>query len=402
MLSLPRSLPNLCTTQSVKGEDVSELTGDDSDCKRRPSERASTTASLRCHKHVRLELFLLTLCTLFSYITLLPARGLSQAPFYQGKTITVLASTAPGGTGDLRVKSVVPFLRKYIPGNPTIIIEYMDGGGGRKGANYLFRNAKPDGLTIGAMSGSIVALQLMRESGVMYDIDKFIHLGSPESTTHYTIYTRRELGLSNLDKLRAASGIRIGAQSVGHVSYIAGRMFAYFFGLKDPKFIAGYTAPEVDAALMRGELDARANNAASVLRRNPDWFDKGVMDFHAILEVPKGAKHAKLGHLSEIESFAKTDREKKLITMWRVFRIVGSPYMLPPGTPKDRVDILQESMRKAFKDPEFHREFLKLVGDEAEPLMPEELTKAIRDAPRDLEVVDLLKTLSGADPLPPR
>ncbi len=338
------------------------------------------------------------MCALLFFAT--PA--FAQAPFYQGKTVTVLASTAPGGTGDMRVKSVVPFLRKYIPGSPTIIVEYMDGGGGRKGANYLFRNAKPDGLTIGALSGSIVALQLMRESGVMYDIDKFIHLGSPESTTHYTIYTRRELGLGNMDKLRAYPGLRIGAQSVGHVSYIAGRMFAYFFGLKDPKFIAGYTAPEVDAALMRGELDARANNAASVLRRNPDWFDKGVMNFHAILEVPKGAKHGKLGHLPEIESFAKTDREKKLITMWRVFRIVGSPYMLPPGTPKDRVDILQDSMRRALKDPEFQREFLKLVGDEAEPLMPEELTKAIREAPRDLEVVELLKTLSGADPLPAR
>ena len=108
----------------------------------------------------------------------------AQAPFYQGKTITVIATTAPGGTGDLRVRAVVPFLRKHIPGNPTIIIEYMDGGGGRKGANHLFRNAKPDGLTIGAMSGAVVGLQVMRESGVMYDIDKFIQLGSPESTTH--------------------------------------------------------------------------------------------------------------------------------------------------------------------------------------------------------------------------
>lgn len=326
----------------------------------------------------------------------------AQTPFYQGKTITVIASTAPGGTGDLRVKALVPFLRKHIPGNPTIIIEYMDGGGGRKGANYLFRNAKPDGLTIGAMSGSIVALQLMRESGVMYDIDKFIHLGSPESTTHYTIYTRRELGLNDIEKLRAYPGLRIGAQSVGHVSYIAGRLFAYFFGLKDPKFIAGYTAPEVDAALVRGELDARANNAASVLRRNPDWLDKGVMHFHAILAVPKDAKHAKLGHLPEIETFAKNDRERKLLAMWRVFRVVGSPYMLPPGTPKDRVEILQDSMRKALKDPDFHREFLKLVGDEAEPLMPEDLAKVIKEAPRDLEVVDLLRAISGADPLPPR
>ena len=326
----------------------------------------------------------------------------AQAPFYQGKTITVIATTAPGGTGDMRVKALVPTLRKHIPGNPTLVIEYMDGGGGRKGANFLFRNAKPDGLTVGAMSGAVIGLQIMRESGVLYDIDKFSYLGSPESVNHYTIYTRKELGLSNLDKLRAATGIRIGAQSVGHVSYIAGRLFAYFFGLKDPKFIAGYTSPEVDAALLRGELDARANNAASVLRRNPDWLDKGLMNFHAILEVPKGTGHPKLGHLPEVESFAKTENERRLLTMWRVFRLVGSPYIVPPGTPKDSVDILQDAFRKAFKDQEFHRDFLKLVGEDAEPLMPEELAKVIRDVPRDAEVIELLKTLSGAGPLPPR
>jgi len=236
----------------------------------------------------------------------------------------------------------------------------------------------------------------------MYDIDKFIQLGSPESTNHYTIYTRRELGANSIDKLRGLSGVRIGAQSVGHVSYIAGRLFAFLIGLKEPKFIAGYTAPEVDAALLRGELDARANNAASVLRRNPDWLDKGLMDFHSIMEVPKGDKHPKLGHLPEIETFAKNDRERKLITMWRTFRLVGSPYMLPPGTPKERVDMLQDAFRKTFKDPEFQKEFLKLVGDDAEPLMAEDLTKVIRDVPRDIEVVDLLRILSGAGPLPAR
>jgi tripartite-type tricarboxylate transporter receptor subunit TctC len=99
------------------------------------------------------------------------APAFAQAPFYQGKTITVIATTSPGGTGDLRVKALMPALRKHIPGNPTLGIEYMDGGGGRKGANYLFRNAKPDGLTLGAMSGAVIGLQIMGESGVLYDID---------------------------------------------------------------------------------------------------------------------------------------------------------------------------------------------------------------------------------------
>ena len=328
--------------------------------------------------------------------------GLAQAPFYQGKTITMIVSTAPGGTGDLRVKAMAPILRKHIPGNPAIAMEYMDGGGGRKAANYLFRNSRPDGLTVGALSGGIVSLEIMRESGVMYDLDKFIYLGAPESGGHYIIYTRKELGLSSIEKLRAASGLRIGAQSVGHVSYVAGRLFAYFLGLKDPKFIAGYSAPEVDAALLRGELDARANLATSMLRRNPEWVEKGLMDFHSMMEVPLGAKHPRFLTVPEIETFAKSEQEKKVLAVWRVFRLVGSPYMLPPATPKDKVDILQDAMRKALKDAELHREFLKLVGEDVEPMMPEELTKLIRETPRDNEIIDLIKVLSGAGPLPAR
>ena len=111
--------------------------------------------------------------------SLTPALGYSQENFYAGKTITLVAFTAPGGSGDLRVKAALPFLKKHIPGNPTIVIEYMDGGGGRKGANHLFHSARPDGLTIGGGSGAIVALGIMREQGVSYDVDKFIYLGTP-------------------------------------------------------------------------------------------------------------------------------------------------------------------------------------------------------------------------------
>ena len=326
----------------------------------------------------------------------------AQENFYAGKTVTLIATTAPGGTGDLRVKSMVPFLKKHIPGNPTIVVEYMDGGGGRKGANHLYNSVSPDGLTIGAASGAIVGLAVMGEMGVSYDPDKFIYLGTPESQNHYVIYTRRELGLDTLEKLQAASGIRIGAQSVGHVSYVAGRIFAYFLNMKKPNFIAGYTSREVDVALTRGELDARANNATSVLRRNPDWLDKGLMNFHAILEVPKGDKHPRLGHVPEIESFAKNAPEKRLVSLWRAFRGVGSPYILPPGTPKERVDILAGAMRKIFQDPEFPKYFKKLVADDASPLGAEELTKVVAEIPRDAETLGLLRKLSGAGPLPPR
>jgi tripartite-type tricarboxylate transporter receptor subunit TctC len=331
-----------------------------------------------------------------------PDHGFTQAPFYQGKTITIIAGTAPGGIGDNRVKAIVPFLRKYIPGNPAVVVQYMDGGGGRQVGNHMYRNARPDGLTIGAFSSSVIGLNLLRESGVMYDIDKFSYLGSPESDSHLVFYTRKEAGLNNVEKLRAASGVKVGARPVGHSAYIAARFFAYFLGLKEPKFIPGYGAPELDLALLQGEVDARANTATSVWQRNPDWVEKGLMDFHAILEVPKGLKHARFGHLPEIESFAKSEKETRLLALSRTLRLTGSPYVLPPGTPKDRVEIVQEAIRKTFKDSEFHREYRKVVGDDASPMTPEELAKAIRDTPRDAELIELFKTFSGPAPLPAR
>src|SRR3990167_1438217 len=76
-------------------------------------------------RRCRLELLLLFASTL------LPAHAFSQTAFYEGKTITFVNATEPGGTGDLRARALVPFLRKYIPGNPTIVTEYMPGAGSR-------------------------------------------------------------------------------------------------------------------------------------------------------------------------------------------------------------------------------------------------------------------------------
>jgi tripartite-type tricarboxylate transporter receptor subunit TctC len=333
---------------------------------------------------------------------LLPERCFAQTPFYQGKTITIIAGTAPGGIGDNRVKATVPFLRKYIPGNPAVVVQYMDGGGGRQVGNHMYTNARPDGLTIGAFSSSVIGLSLLRDSGVLYDVDKFIYLGSPESESHLVFYTRKDAGLNSLEKLRAATGVRVGARPVGHSAYISARLFAYFLGLKEPKFIPGYGPPELDLALLRGEVDARANTATSVWQRNPDWVEKGLMDFHAIFEAPKGQKHQRFGHLPEMETFAKSEKEIRLITLSRTLRLTGSPYVLPPGTPKDRVDIVQEAMRKTFKDSDFHREYRKIVGDDASPMTPEELTRAIRETPRDPELIEWFKVFSGAAPLPTR
>jgi len=331
-----------------------------------------------------------------------PALALPQTPFFQGKTVTIVQGRDPGGTGDMRVRALLPFLQKYIPGNPTIVNEYMAGGGGRKAANYIYQSARPDGLTIGNTSSGTVSVAVLGEKGVSYKLDEFFYLGSPFSSHHAVFVTRKDAGLSSIEKLRAAREIRIGGQSVGFSTYIEGRLFAYILGLKEPRFVTGYGGPELDPALINGEIDARATSADTVLKRNPDWLKKGLVDFHAIIEVPKGEKHSHFGYLPELESLAKSETDRKLMVMQRAFRVTGQPFILPPGMPKERVAILQEAFRKTYKDPEFFKEYKKLTADEPTPLMPEDHEKAIRDIPRDPEVVEIFKKLVGAGQLPTR
>ena len=347
------------------------------------------------------KIFLRSLAAAFPLVAF-PGPSLGQVPFYQGKTLTVIVSSDAGGTSDVRVKALIPYLQKYIPGTPTVMVEYMPGGGGRKAANHVFRSAKPDGLTMGSMGTTLLAAAIQGESGVLYDLGKFIYLGSSDATTQHIFSTRKDLGLTNLEKLRGAAGIKIGAQSIGHNIYITGRLFAFFLGLKDSRFVVGYSGPEVDLALLRGEVDARSSLVASIVQRTPEWLDKGLVDFHAVLETPRGNRHPRFAHLPELETFAKTDREKKILALQRAIRLGGSAMVLPPNTPRERAEILQGAMRKALTDPAFPATFRKLVGEDPTPLMAEELQKVIQEVPREPEVIALYNRLSGAERLPER
>ena len=317
--------------------------------------------------------------------------------FYRDKTITVVAGTNAGGTADMRFKTVISTLKKHIPGNPTLVMQYMPGGGGRKAANHIYSAARPDGLTIGAMLSSLVPAAIAGLPGVSYDIDKLIYLGTPYSGHPHIFISRKEAGLADVGKLRSVPGLRLGAQSVGHTIYYTGRMFTYLIGLKDPNFVTGYSGPELAVAVTRGEVDVRSSHPDGPIKEGWD------VNVHSIIQVPKGQKHPhpRYAELAELESFVRSDTERKLLAMHRAFQMTGNSFVLPPGTPKDRVRILQEAMRKTFKDPQFQEAYKKL-GDESPPVMPEDLEKVIRDLPREAAVVDLFKKLMSADPLPPR
>ncbi len=151
---------------------------------------------------------------------------------------------------------------------------------------------------------------------------------------------------------------------------------------------------------MRGEIDARATSADTVLRRNPDWIEKGLVDFHAIIEVPKGEKHSTFPHVPELESFARSEKDRKINDDCSA--LSGLPVSLSFSPARRRIAPISSRKHSAetYKDPEFHKEYKKLTADDATPLMPDAHEQVIKQIPRDPEVVGIFKKLHGAEPLP--
>ena len=193
----------------------------------------------------------LALCACAGVIAAVFAAGVAfaQGEFYKGKTIKVIRGGGPGGSGEFQTRALVRFLGKYIPGRPNIMVEFVEGAAGRKAANMIYSSTRPDGLTIGSIGAGLVVGPILGLPGSSYDLDKFIYLGSTDSGDPYIFYTKGELGLDTIEKVRAKSGLRLGAHAVGHPVYVTARTIAYLLGLKDPRFVTGYTGPEIYIAL---------------------------------------------------------------------------------------------------------------------------------------------------------
>jgi tripartite-type tricarboxylate transporter receptor subunit TctC len=337
------------------------------------------------------------------WIVLAPI-ALAQTPFYEGKNLLLVSGTDAGGAGDLRTRAVIPVLKKHIPGHPAIVVQYMPGAGGRKAANHMYKSVRPDGLTVGAMITGMVQGTIFGEKDVLYDLDKFIYLGSHARYAPYAFVTRKAAGFNSRETLIAARGVRIGAPAVGHSLYTMARLFAYMLDMKEPRWVTGYTPREIDFALEKNEIDARVSILDSLLTRNAHWLDKDLVHVHATMDIPKGFKHpdTRLAKLPEIESFARSNQDRRLIQLFRGARDTGQPFVLPPHTPVEHVRILREAMRRAFADPEYVKAYEKLTSEPAMTLSWEEFETQLRELPREAETIDLFKRLSGPAPLPTR
>ena len=122
----------------------------------------------------------------FSLWTIAAALGLwfsvqasAQESFYKGKTVRILVGGSAGGGYDTYTRTIARHLGKHIPGNPSFVVENMTGAGSLIAANYTYKIARPDGLTIGHFIGGLMLQQVMGKPGIEFEGQRFEYLGVP-------------------------------------------------------------------------------------------------------------------------------------------------------------------------------------------------------------------------------
>lgn len=301
----------------------------------------------------------------------------AQEPFYKGKTIRFIVGASAGGGYDTYTRLIARHMGKHVPGNPAFIVENMPGAGFLISANHIYNVAKPDGLTIGHFIGGLFLQQFLElRPGIEFDSRKFEFMGVP-TQDNYVIGVSKTAGVTSIEKwLASKTVLKFGGVGPGSATDDIPKVLMATIGLP-VQLVTGYkgTAP-IRLAFHGGEVQGLCNAWESFKATWRKEVDSGDL---VILAQNIAKPHPDLPNVPLIINFAKTEEGRKLIRA--IVHSVGPtarPYVLPPGTPKDRVQILRKAFMDTMADPELLAEAQKARLD-INPLDGSELEENVRE-----------------------
>jgi tripartite-type tricarboxylate transporter receptor subunit TctC len=316
---------------------------------------------------------------------------LEAQSFFAGKTVRIVVGLAPGGGFDTYARLLARHLGRHIPGNPAIIVENMTGAGGLIAANHLYRVAKPDGLTLVHVPGTLLLGQVLGQPGIEFDARKFEYIGATVKEEVVCSMTRAS-GIASVEQWMAAKvPIKIGAVAPGAPTDNSPRILKAALGLPI-QVVTGYKGTaEIRLAAESGEV-AGACWAWESMRAT---WRRALEAGEAIPVIQVTAKPlADLPKVPLAISLAKTDEARRLIQVGiQDGSAYSRPFIAPPGTPKDRVQALRKAFMAALGDPA-----LRAEADKAQltldPVLGEELERLIAGLfSLDPPFVDKLKSI---------
>src|SRR5689334_10015392 len=281
----------------------------------------------------------------------------AQANFYEAKTIRMIVGFTAGGGYDAYTRAIGRHMGKHIPGNPVMIVENMPGAGSMISANYIYKAARPDGLTVGHFIGGLFLQQLLGKPGIEFDAAKFQYVGVP-GQDNFVIGISKASGITDVDAwLASKQVIKFGGVASGSGSDDIPNILKATIGLP-LQLVSGYKGTaDVRLAFNSGEVSGLSNSWESTKSTWRKELETGELKL--VLQATL-KPHPEFPKLPMALNYAKTEEAKRLIsTVARVHGPTVRPYVLPPDTPKDRVQIIRKAFMETMNDPEFLAEAKK-------------------------------------------
>jgi tripartite-type tricarboxylate transporter receptor subunit TctC len=303
-----------------------------------------------------------------------PATG--QEPFYRGKTIRIIVGASAGGGYDTYSRTIARHMGKHIPGNPAIVVDNMPGAGFRIAANHVYKIAKPDGLTIGHFIGGLFLQQLLGDRAIEFDARKFEYVGVP-AQDNYMLGISKSVGITSIEQwLTTKTAVKLGGVGSGSATDDIPKVLKEAIGLPF-QLVSGYKGTaDIRLAFHSGEVHGVCNAWESFRATWRKELDSGELII-VLQNIPK--PHPDLPKVPLAINFARSEEGRKMIqALVHTVGPTARPYVLPPGTPKERVEILRRAFMETMKDPEFLADAQKAKLD-INPLDGATLEKNVRE-----------------------
>src|SRR5512145_3295344 len=267
--------------------------------------------------------------------------------FYKDKTVTIIVGYSPGGSFDLYARVLARYIGRYLPGNPTRIVENMTGAGGIIAANHLYNRVKPDGFTVGAWASPLVLQHILGNEAAQFDGRKFGYLGIPGP--YDTVCTfNQQSGIAKMDDwLNAKRPQKISAIGPGTSTSDVPKLLKAALNLP-MDVIDGYKGgADARLAVESGEVDGYCGSWGTV---ETVW--RGAYEskkIHPLLQTSLKS-HPKYKQIPLAINYAKSEEAKELLVVADNAHSAQFPFAVPPGMAKDRLEILQKAFVRTFKD----------------------------------------------------
>ncbi len=305
-----------------------------------------------------------------------PAQEEDAAAFFRGKTLRLMVGIAVGSGYDINARLLARHMAAHIPGQPTIIVQNQPGAGSLTMTNALYNSGPFDGTAMGASFNGMPTTPLLQPTGVRFDPNKLIWLGSTNRETQVT-YVWHTVPIASLDEVRSKELI-VGAQAPGSTQYDYPMLVNHLFGFKF-KVVTGYqSTSKINLALESGEVHGTLANWSTIKALSSHWLEEKKVRIIAQWALKK---HPDLPDVPLALDLAKSDADRQALMLALARLEYGRPFFLPPNVPPARVAALRRAFDATMKDPAYLAEADKLKID-VEPLAGEQVATLVEQVSR--------------------